>query len=298
MEQPLADRLTRDPAYRAAFARAFPDEPAPSPLNIVRALAAFERTLVSPRTRFDAWVEGDDDALTPDETRGLLLFHGKAGCASCHQGWAFTDHGFYDIGLPDASDRGRGVVLGQPRVDHAFRTPTLRESGRRGPFMHDGSLPTLDAVLEHYEHGIVDRPTLSPELPRRLSLNARERVELLAFLGALTAPGDTPPAPAAMALAAPESSAGPPAAAARVSQRGRRFDPGRVAIPAGTLLQITNDEAATVHNVRVDDPRLRIDTGVQDPGETVAIAFPEPGAYRAFCAIHPRMRLEVEVQPR
>ena len=74
-------------------------------------LAAFERTLVSPRTRFDAWVDGDDAALTEAEARGLLLFQGRAGCASCHQGWAFTDHAFYDIGLPDASDRGRGAVL-------------------------------------------------------------------------------------------------------------------------------------------------------------------------------------------
>ena len=101
-----------------------------------------------------------------------------------------------------------------------------------------------------------------------------------------------------MAFAGPEAPSTPPAASAHVSQRGRRFDPGRVAIEAGTLLEITNDETATVHNVRIDDARLRIDTGVQDPGETVAIAFPEPGTYRAFCAIHTRMRLEVEVRPR
>jgi cytochrome c peroxidase len=100
-----------------------------------------------------------------------------------------------------------------------------------------------------------------------------------------------------MAFAAPESAAAPAVAAARVAQRGRRFDPGRVVIEAGTLLEISNDEAATVHNVRIDDARMRIDSGVQDPGETVAIAFPEPGTYRAFCAIHTRMRLEVEVRP-
>jgi cytochrome c peroxidase len=294
---PLTDRLAADPSYRAAFARAFPEEPAPSPRNIIRALAAHERTLVAPRTPFDAWVEGDDSALTAGEKRGLLLFHGKAGCATCHQGWAFTDHGFYDIGLPDASDRGRGAVLGQPRVDHAFRTPTLREIGRRGPFMHDGSLPTLEAVLDHYERGVVDRPTLPPELPRQLTLTSREREELLAFLGTLSAAGEAPPAPAAMAFAAPESAAAPAVASARVAQRERRFDPGRVVIEAGTLLEISNDEAATVHNVRIDDARMRIDSGVQDPGETVAIAFPEPGTYRAFCAIHTRMRLEVEVRP-
>jgi cytochrome c peroxidase len=293
---PLAERLSADPAYRAAFARAFPEEPAPTPLTIVRALAAFQRTLVSPRTRFDAWVEGDEAALTSAERRGLLLFHGKAGCAACHQGWAFTDHAFYDIGLPGTADRGRGEVLGQPRLDHAFKTPTLREAGRRGPLMHDGSLATLEDVVAHYADGVAERPTLAPELPRRLALSAAERADLLAFLGTLTAPGDAAPMPAAMAAAA-EAASGPPAAVARVSQRDRRFAPGHVAIPAGTLLEISNDEAATVHNVRVDDPRLRVDTGVQDPGETVAIAFPSPGTYRAFCAIHPRMRLEVEVRP-
>lgn len=295
---PLAERLGRDPSYAAAFARAFPEEPAASPRNIVRALAAFERTLVSPRTRFDAWVDGEDAALTDSEIRGLLLFQGAAGCAACHQGWAFTDHGFYDIGLPGAADRGRGAVLGQPRVDHAFRTPTLREAGRRGPFMHDGSLPTLDAVLDHYAAGVAERPTLPPELPRRLAPGAWDRADLLAFLGTLTAPGEAPPAPAEMALAGPDAPSGPPAAAARVAQRGRRFDPGHVVLAAGTLLEITNEESATVHNVRIDDARLRVDTGVQDPGQTVAIAFPEPGRYRAFCAIHPRMRLDVEVRAR
>lgn len=295
---PLAGRLAADPAYRAAFARAFPGEPAASPANIIRALAAFERTLVSPRTRFDAWVDGDDAALGEAEARGLLLFQGRAGCASCHQGWAFTDHAFYDIGLPDASDRGRGAVLGQPRVDHAFKVPTLRELGRRGPFMHDGSSPTLDAVLDHYDRGVVERPTLPPELPRRLGLSAPERADLLAFLATLTVPGDAPPAPDPMPAAARATAeAAPPAAALRVSQRGRRFAPGRVAVPAGALLEVSNDEEATSHNVRVEDPRLRFDSGVQDPGQTVAIAFPEPGTYRAFCAIHPRMRLDVEVGP-
>lgn len=216
MNQPLgalAERLGDDAAHRAAFAHAFPEEPVVSPANIVRALAAFERTLVSPRTRFDAWVEGDDAALTEAEKRGLLLFHGRAGCAACHQGWAFTDHGFYDIGLPDTSDRGRGAVLGLPRVDFAFKTPTLREIGRRGPFMHDGSLATLEAVLDHYDRGVVERPTLAPELPRRLGLSAEERADLLAFLGTLTAPGDTPPAPASVAMATQPAAA--PAAAAR-----------------------------------------------------------------------------------
>jgi len=300
MNQPLgalAERLSADPSYRAAFARAFPEEPAVSPANIVRALAAFERTLVSPRTRFDAWVEGDDTALTPAEKRGLLLFHGRAGCANCHQGWALTDHGFYDIGLPDASDRGRGAVLGLPQVDHAFKTPTLREIGRRGPFMHDGSLATLEAVIDHYDRGIVERPTLPPELPRRLGLSATERADLLAFLGTLTVPGEEPPSPEPLPAATPETTAMPPATAGRISQRGRRFDPGRVTVPVGTLLEVVNDEEATAHNVRIDDPRLHFNSGIQDPGETVAIAFPEPGRYVAFCGIHPRMRLEVEVRP-
>jgi len=303
MGQPLgalADRLAADPTWRDAFARAFPQESSGEarPVTretLTRALAAWERTLVSPRTRFDAWVEGDDAALTPAERRGLALFHGPAGCAECHAGWAFTDHAFYDIGLPEGRppDLGRGPVLGEARADRAFKTPTLREAMRRGPFMHDGSLPTIESVLDHYAGGVVARPTLAPELPRGLTLSPGQRADLTAFLATLTSAPDAPlPEMATPPPAAPVPLA--PVSLARVSQRGRQFAPGRVALTSGGTLEIANDDS-TAHNIRIDAPGLRLNSGIQDPGRTVTWRLDRPGRYVAFCGIHPRMRLEVTV---
>ena len=273
MGQPLGalvERMGGDPGWRAAFATAFPGEPAPvTRENLVRALASWERTLIAPRTRFDAWVEGDDSALTAQERRGLSVFNGPAGCANCHEGWAFTDHAFYDIGLPgrDAPDLGRGPVLGEARADHAFKTPTLREAMRRAPYMHDGSLPSIEAVLDHYQAGVVDRATLPPELPRRLALSAAQRADLISFLGTLTSPPDTPlPEMATPPAVRPAAAAAiPPVARARVSQRGRQFAPLRTAVTVGGVLEIVNDDN-TAHNIRIDSPEMKRNSGIQDPG--------------------------------
>ena len=112
--------------------------------NLKKAIATYERTLVSPQTRFDRWIAGDDGGAYDAGSEGFRLFTGEAGCANCHAGWAFTDHAFYDIGLP-SEDRGRGAVLRLEQAEYAFKTPSLREVGRRAPYMHDGSLATLRA---------------------------------------------------------------------------------------------------------------------------------------------------------
>ncbi len=93
---------------------------------ILEALAAYERTLVSPPSRFDRWVAGDDEALTETESEGFDLFVGKAGCVSCHGGWRFTDDAFHDIGLK-GTDPGRGAVEGGVPGLAQFKTPSLRE---------------------------------------------------------------------------------------------------------------------------------------------------------------------------
>ena len=148
-------------------------------------MAAYERTLVSPPTRFDRWVAGDAEALSPSEISGLQLFAGKGRCISCHTGFAFTDHNFYDIGLPGA-DKGRGKEIGLRAADYAFKTPTLRELAWTAPYMHDGSLATLEDVIDHYEKGGVRRPTRSRDLPRNLKLTQQERADLIAFLESLS----------------------------------------------------------------------------------------------------------------
>ena len=154
------------------------------------------RSLVSPPTRFDAWIGGDAGALSAAEVRGFTLFTGKAGCVLCHAGWRFTDDRFHDIGLP-GKDPGRGAVPGGTPGLAAFKTPSLRELKRTAPYMHDGSLPTLAAVLAHYTGGFVRRPSLAPTMNLKLKLGAQERADLIAFLHTLSS--EKPPVPDAPA---------------------------------------------------------------------------------------------------
>jgi cytochrome c peroxidase len=178
-------RLAADSDLTAQFRMAFPDEPSASQGTVTNALAAYVRSLVSPTTRFDTWIGGDAKALSAAEVRGFRLFTGKAGCVLCHAGWRFTDDRFHDIGLP-GKDPGRGAVPGGAPGLSAFKTPSLRELTHTAPYMHDGSLPTLAAVLAHYSGGFVRRPSLATNMNRQLRLSAQEKADLIAFLGTLS----------------------------------------------------------------------------------------------------------------
>src|SRR5262245_10615598 len=294
MAQPLASVVTRlaaDPAIARAFAAAFPEAPQVNAVNLAKALATYERTFVSPPTRFDRWIDGDPQALTTGEIAGLRLFTGKAGCVKCHSGFAFTDYAFHDIGLP-SDDRGRGAVLRLPVAEHAFKTPGLREVGRSAPYMHDGSLATLADVIRHYEEGVVERPTLSKDLTRKLRLTQAERADLIAFLGTLTSESDPQlPTKIVPVKGGPTT---PAEKVSTVSQDDKNFHPAHIALPRGSRLWIVNNDTRT-HNVRVFDPALDFDSGAQEPGETVEIAFPNPGSFLVFCGIHPKMELYVDV---
>jgi cytochrome c peroxidase len=289
---PLVARLAADKDYARAFAKAFPENPRVTEENLKKAIATFERTLVSPPTRFDRWIAGEDAALSAQEADGFRLFAGKAGCANCHSGWAFTDYAFHDIGLP-SEDRGRGAVLRLPAVEHAFKTPSLRETGRSAPYMHDGSLDTLAAVVRHYAGGIVERRTLSPDLRHGLRLREDERAALVVFLGTLTSEGDPRPPTTIVAERAPPV---PVTRATTVSQHDKSFTPTHVAIRRGEKLWFLNNDTRT-HNIRVFDEKFDFDSGAQEPGETVEIAFPKSGSYLVFCGIHPKMEVNVDVAP-
>ncbi len=295
----LPAELAADPEYPAQFAAAFPEAPGVTLDNLAKALATFERTLVSPETPFDRWAAGDETAVPEAAKRGFALFTGKAQCAACHSGWAFTDHAFYDIGLPGTGP-GRGGVLGQPRLENAWKTPTLREVGRHAPYMHDGSLATLEAVIDHYAGREVERPTLAPELPRKLVLSAQEKADLLAFLKTLDSdrPQDTAPVLAALTLPAPKGHDHGPKAQDRVevTQRDKAFSAKSVALKPGGTLVIHNDDSRA-HNIRVFAPSMDYDSGLQDPGQSVSVPFKAPGEYTAVCNIHPTMRLKVTVGP-
>lgn len=178
----IIDRIGADASYKRLFAAAFPADPAPTGGNLLKALAAYERTLVSPPTRFDRWLAGDTNALSPAERRGFDLFTGKAFCIACHRGFAFTDYDFHNIGLI-TGDLGRGPVSGTAKANHAFKTPTLRELKWTAPYFHDGSQATLAEVVAHYAKAGLRRPwnTLESSV-----FPAEEQADLVAFLLSLS----------------------------------------------------------------------------------------------------------------
>jgi cytochrome c peroxidase len=184
----LPAKLATIDGYREQFAKVFPGEGL-TVATIAKAIATYERTIVSGTAPFDQWIAGNGAALSDAAKRGFMVFNTKANCVACHTGWNFTDNSFRDVGLADA-DLGRGKIVDLPSMQHAFKTPTLRDVDRRGPYMHDGSLATLAEVIDHYDRGGQQRPSLSDEM-RPLHLSQQEKTDLIAFLHTLT--GDNAP---------------------------------------------------------------------------------------------------------
>jgi cytochrome c peroxidase len=178
------DFLQSNPGYVRMFSEAFPGQSITID-TLAAAIASYERTIVSATAPFDRWVSGDDAAISVAAKRGFALFNGKANCAICHVGWRLSDDGFHDIGLP-GTDPGRAKVSpGIVQLTQAFKTPALRNIDQLAPYMHDGSLATLAAVIEHYDSGFVRRSSLDTQM-QPLHLSAGEKTDLLAFLGTLT----------------------------------------------------------------------------------------------------------------
>jgi cytochrome c peroxidase len=178
-------RLARIPGYATAFNAAFPGHGI-TRSTVEDAIAAYEKTIVSGTAPFDRWVAGDDQAIDASAKRGFALFNGKAHCSSCHSGWAFTDGSFHDIGSAKGDDIGRGALFPTSvKLRYAFKTPTLRDVARRGPYMHNGSVPDLAAVIALYNKGGIDRPSRD-ELIVPLGLTEQDQVDLITFLKTLT----------------------------------------------------------------------------------------------------------------
>lgn len=172
--------------YPPLFKAAFPGEKDPiNAKNIAKAIATYERTVVSGVAPFDKWIKGDEKAISDSAKRGFVLFNKKANCAACHSGWRFSDSSFHDVGIHD-EDIGRGAhVPNVKTMQHAFKTVGLRNIDRRGPYMHNGSLKTLMDVVNHYNHGFARRDSLSDEV-KPLHLTETEKEDLVAFLKTLT----------------------------------------------------------------------------------------------------------------
>ena len=171
--------------YQAAFQRVFGT--ALNPDGVAKAIAAYERTILSGNSSYDRFRAGDAAALSPAAKRGLALFEGKARCVSCHAGFNFTDESYHNLGVgmdrPEP-DLGRHTITGREEHKGAFKTPTLRDVARH-PYMHDGSVASLADVVALYDRGGTPNAWLSGEI-RPLSLTVEERADLVAFLEALT----------------------------------------------------------------------------------------------------------------
>ncbi|KAF0191982.1 MAG: cytochrome c peroxidase [Gammaproteobacteria bacterium] len=187
MNQTLAElipELKAIPGYELMFERAYPQEGI-TDKTIAKAIAAFERTIVSTEAPFDRWVSGDESAISDAAKRGFALFEGKANCAACHQKFNFVDDGFHNIGLPSTDDPGRYVLVKVDVLQGAFKTPTLRDITRTAPYMHNGVYATLAEVIDHYDVGGVNKSNLDPNM-KPLRLTASEKKDLTEFLKALT----------------------------------------------------------------------------------------------------------------
>jgi cytochrome c peroxidase len=219
LEDELAARLAAEPRYQELFPEAFPEDDAPiSVANMVRALACFQRTVISGRSPFDRYAyEGDEGAISPAARRGLELFNShRLECFHCHVGFNFQDSikhegkafieirfhntGLYNLGgtgAYPAPNTGLHAITGNPEDMGKFRVPTLRNIAVTAPYMHDGSIATLSEVLDHYAAGgrtIADGPYagVGSENPYKsnlmpgFQLTAEERQDLLEFFDSLT----------------------------------------------------------------------------------------------------------------
>lgn len=184
--------VSENAEYKKLFAKAYPGEPV-NDVTLARAIASFERTVVSTNSRFDQWVRGDKKALTKDEVKGFKIFNDpeKGNCAACHSAPNFTDDGFHNIGLAsygeENPDMGRYAIKPIGILKGAFKTPTLREVVHTAPYFHDGSAATLEDVVDHYVSGGAVTTHISPNM-KKLSLSKKEKKQLVAFIRALSTP--------------------------------------------------------------------------------------------------------------
>lgn len=183
----LVKKLEQIPGYRPMFEKAYPGAGVTGN-TIGKAIASFERTVLSTESPFDRWRMGNEKAVDDSVKRGFALFTGKANCVTCHQGFNFTDNGFHNIGVKDlgpAPDLGRFNERKIASMKGAFKTPTLRDIALTKPYMRNGIYGTLEEVVEHYDRGGDVKDNLSPNI-KPLNLTAREKADLVAFMKSLT----------------------------------------------------------------------------------------------------------------
>lgn len=182
----VAKRLQRNAYYVRLAKEGYnrnPDE-----YVITRAIASFERTLLAGNSPYFQYLnQNKKQAMSDSALRGMDLFMGeKTGCGHCHSGWLLTSQGYANNGLyQNYSDPGRMRLTGKPEDEAVFKIPSLHNVALTAPYMFDGSLPTLEAVIDHYAGGGQPHPNRHPAI-KPFALSANEKADLIAFLHSLT----------------------------------------------------------------------------------------------------------------
>lgn len=211
----LVEKLSQIPEYNRRFKEVFGTSVTFD--NVAKAIAAFERTVVSRNVPFDRYLAGDKSALTEDQVKGFKLFDGKAGCFRCHNGPFLSDHMFHAIGVPETetlqkdsdriatrhffaknagysnetdgyrvpADYGRELITKDASDRFGFITPSLREVAKTPPYMHNGAFTTLEEVIDFYDKGGGEIPNLDGRI-FKLNLTDEEKQQLVAFLESLS----------------------------------------------------------------------------------------------------------------
>lgn len=181
----VAERLKSDPSINALARKAYGRDV--DPFVITRSIAAFERTLISGNSPYDRFINGDISALSEPAIAGMnLFFSDQLACSSCHSSFLLSDGNYYNIGLEDDyADNGRERITSNPSDNGKFMTPTLRNIALTAPYMHDGSIPTLEAVIEHFNTGGVNH-TNQDNRVHPLNLSSEQKEQLVTFLHSLT----------------------------------------------------------------------------------------------------------------
>jgi cytochrome c peroxidase len=183
---PILARLNGD-AYLKELARAAYDRDSIDAFVLTRALACFQRTLVSGDGRYDRFLQGRKDQLNEKELRGMeLFFSAETHCSECHNGVFFTDMDYHNIGLEEKyADNGKARATHRDEDVGRFKTPTLRNIQLTAPYMHDGSMASLEEVIAFYNSGGKEHPNKDARI-HPLGLSAAQQTDLLAFLTTLT----------------------------------------------------------------------------------------------------------------
>ncbi len=175
-------KLSKIEGYRTQFKAVFGTDV--NKEGIAKAIAAYERTVVSGNAPYDKFKAGDEKALSAKAQRGMKLFFGKGHCSACHSGPSFSDGSYHNVGVGMAADKpdvGRESISKLEGDRGSFKTPTLREIARTGPYMHDGSLKTLEEVVDYYNKGGTANDWLDEEI-YTLKLTDEEKSDLVTFL--------------------------------------------------------------------------------------------------------------------